>query len=574
MKKRILLCASYSSIEPLGIMHLGGLARDAGWECSYHLVKRHDFSDFFQVVKDFEPDIVGFNVYTGNHLQLKEAFVRLKREHPGIMTIVGGPHPTYFPTEAIEFSDYVIMSEGFNSLRLILSGEASPGIMSPKILESFPQPDRKGFYKNYPEHRDSPIKSVITMTGCPYTCTYCYNSSEVKDIKMAPDSKFSFGEGFKGRLFPQNIRSVKDVVLEGQQIIENYPTEMVYIIDDVHGMDVKNWLPEFSQEWKEKVSLPYHAQMRWEMTAHSSGEKRLDLLREAGCFGLTLAIEAANPIIREEVLSRAMKDETMFGGMRLLMSKGFKVRTEQITGLPYGATSEPTPVNLEADLELVKLNVELKEKTGGPTMAWASTFAPYKGTKLGAYCERFGHYNGDNSDVPDTFFDRSVLSFPKEWVGESLQPTDQDVWMGQCELERYREQNAELRRIFNFVTLIPQGHILAEKYLKSDEPFSYERLGGEIMDHLFSLTSDEDGMRLVHKLEALEDNIWHRNLNPDMEKDLQNLVAYFAVLPQEELAIDRIIDYTEKDGASRLTPQIFSDGIRHHLYDNVLYKQA
>jgi len=54
--KRILLGASYSAIEPLGLLHLAGLARDEGWEPKIHLVKNHNFTDFFQIVKDFKPD--------------------------------------------------------------------------------------------------------------------------------------------------------------------------------------------------------------------------------------------------------------------------------------------------------------------------------------------------------------------------------------------------------------------------------------------------------------------------------------------------------------------------------------
>ena len=50
MKKRILFGASYSIIEPLGLLHLGGLARDEGWDRKYTLGKDHDFSRFFEDV--------------------------------------------------------------------------------------------------------------------------------------------------------------------------------------------------------------------------------------------------------------------------------------------------------------------------------------------------------------------------------------------------------------------------------------------------------------------------------------------------------------------------------------------
>ena len=573
MKKRVLFGASHSPIEPLGLLHLGGLARDLGWDRDYHLVKNHNFETLFDHVEDFKPDVVGFNVYTGNHLQLAEAFKRLKQDYPGVATVVGGPHATYFPSESIEYADFVIMSEGFGALKKVLNQEATPGIYARGETETFPAPDRTTFYTASPEHADSRIKSIITMTGCPYHCTYCYNSSTPSDINISPDllDKLTQSIGTGGRLFPHNIRTVDSVIQEGMEIQELWPnTEVIYFQDDVHGFDTKHWMPEFAKRWSEEVGAPYHAQMRWEMT---KDERRLDLLKKAGCFGLTLAIEAANPIIRKEVLDRAMSEELMFEGMESLVDRGFKVRTEQITGLPYGATSIETPMNLDADLELVELNVRLKEQTGGPTMSWGSTFAPYSGTKLGSYTQTFGHYEHlDNHDVPDTFFDKSVLRFPKEWVGQNLaiMKHDPNVWLPPNELETYRDQNAELRRHFNFFCLVPEGHKLAKEYLENKSPFSYERLGEQTEKHLQSLSiTNSEAREMLGRIDELKLDLNSREDIDSSRKDFQNLAPYFASLPRSEKAIDRVVLYS--NGGLGLDSTSLSTAIRHHLYDKVLY---
>ena len=590
-KKRILFGASYSVIEPLGILHLGGLARDLGWERNYHLVKDHNYEDFFEKIKDFKPNIVGFNIYTGNHLQLFQAYDRLKKDFPNIITAIGGPHATYFPSEAEKHADYVVMSEGFNALRKILRGEAEKGILPMKKQESFPHPDRKTFYNIYKEHAKSHIKSFITMTGCPYKCTYCYNSSEPDDIhapkaiieqiklSMLPvlsDSESECSSKTKklgyGRLFPFNVRTVDDVVAETREIAENWPTKVLYSQDDVHGFDVKEWLPEFAKKYPNEVGIPYHANMRWEMT---KDKQRLDLLKEAGCFGLSLAIEAADSIIRKEVLHRAMPEELMFEGMRYLKENDFKIRTEQITGLPYGATTKPTKINLEADLEIVELNVKLRKEFKGPDIAWGSILAPYKGTKLGAYCEEYGYYVGDNSNVLDSFFERSVLRFPKEWIGPRLKEikNDSGVWLKEDNLEEYRDRNAELRRIFNFVTLVPEGHKLAESYINSDR-YSYENLGKETEQHLIKLSSTNEEAREIlaniNKIKRFISNI-NSGLENNFKEELYELAPYFAVLPESELAIKRIIKYSNEENNKNLDSKLLSTAIRHHLYDNVLY---
>jgi len=579
-KKRILFGASYSAIEPLGLLHLAGLARDEGWERTFHLVKNHNFNEFFERVEEFKPDVVGFNVYTGNHIQLAEAFKKLKKDYPNISTIVGGPHPTYFPEESKKFGDYVVMSEGFGALKKILRGEAKMGILPMESKEEFPHPDRKTFYSEYPEHGKSKIKSIITMTGCPYTCTYCYNSSTPEDLKggISPELAEQLAKkmGIGGRLFPNNVRSVESIVKEGIEISENWPTKLLYVQDDVHGLNTKGWLQDFAFRWPKEVGLPYHAQMRWEMTANDDGKRRLDLIQKAGCFGLTLAIEAADPIIRKEVLSRAMPENLMYDGMKDIIGRGLKVRTEQITGLPYGATTERTAMNLEADLQLVELNVDLRKKTGGPNMAWASTLAPYKRTKLGSYCEEKGHYSGDNSDVPDTFFDKSVLKFPKEWVGPRLEQLkfSPSIWLDSGDLERYRDQNAELRRIFNFVTLVPEGHKLARNYLTSEEPFSYERLGRETEEHLLllSMSQNQDAAEMLANISSIRKFASNGKVPKEFKKSVNNLAPYFASIPKPELAIERAISYAQKkENNYELTPNILSTAIRHHLYDEVLY---
>jgi len=573
-KNRVLLAASYSVIEPLGLLHLAGLARDLNWERKIHLVPDHDFESFFRKVKDFKPDIVGFNVYTGNHLQVFDAFKKLKKDYPDIITVVGGPHPTYFPAESAENADYVVMSEGFGSFRKILKGHVKKGILAMGTVEPFPRPDRKTFYDDYPEHARSKIKSVISMTGCPFKCTYCYNSSTPDDIHLpaAIAQKVGKAIGMGGRLFPHNVRNIDAILIEGRELCEAWPTEVIYFQDDVFGFDDREdgFLAMLAKRWPEEVGIPFHAQMRWEMT---KSNKRLDRIRKAGGFGLTMAIESSNPLIRKEVLSRAMQDELVFEGMKKVVDYGFKVRTEQITGLPYGATSEETPVNLEADLDLLKYNVELKEKTGGPTMGWASILAPYRGTKLYGYCEKYGHYKGNNNDVPDSFFERSVLKFPKEWVGLELEnlKNDPKIWLSPEKLEHYRNQNTELRNKFNFFVEVPKGHLLARNYLtRQDNSYSYEKLGLETQRHLQSMASyDKKASISISNMNELIDLVPTMTSNPEEQGILNELAPYFGCLPKGKLAAKRFLKYGREK--NKFSPSVLSNATRHHLYDEVLY---
>ena len=163
-----------------------------------------------------------------------------------------------------------------------------------------------------------------------------------------------------------------------------------------------------------------------------------------------------------------MDEELIFRVLSHLNGLGYKVRTEQMLGLPCGATTEPTEINLDADLKTLELNARLREQTGLPTLAWASIFAPYPGTKLGDYCRKHGFYSGDNTDIPETFFEQSVLRFPRQWVGPRLSAEREEFWLSPEGQEQYREKLTSLRQVFQIAATLQNGHILARNFL--DQP--------------------------------------------------------------------------------------------------------
>jgi anaerobic magnesium-protoporphyrin IX monomethyl ester cyclase len=565
-QKKILFGAAYSAIEPLGLLHLGGLARDMGYEREYCLVKNEDYSEFHEKIRQFRPGFVGFNVYTGSHKKLYVYLEKLKKDFPDVKIILGGPHPSYFPHEASMHSDYVVVSEGFTGLKAILRGDFKKGVYPPaKEPHVFPFPDRKKFYETHKQHRDSPIKSIITMTGCPFRCTYCYNSSNIKDISSGLPDSFVNEIGQKrlgGRLFAWNSRTVDAVIAEAKELKENYQTKMIYFQDDVFGMKTE-WLEEFSERWPKEIGIRWHAQMRWEMTHGEAGKARLDLCKKGGCCGLTLAIEAADPNIRAEVLDRKMPEEIIFEGMKNSVDRGFKVRTEQITGLPYGATNVPTKINLDADLEILELNVRLKKATGGPHLSWASTFVPYARTRLGMYSVDYGFYEnpeGENWDIKDTFFEKSVLRFLKKYTGPSLKArkNEKNLWLQGEELETYRKQNAELRRHFNVFAYLHDGHIFAKKYITSND-YSFETLGKTVRE--WNNTDMKQESKFCEKIDKMDSS-------QEIKKAIKELAPYFLSVPGEISFAERFINYAKKKG---LTMNALSDSARHHLYDHVLY---
>jgi hypothetical protein len=588
MKPRLLLGSAYSAIEPLGLLYLAGLARGLGWETHIRLVHNNDFCEFDAAVRDVRPDVVGYTIYTGNHRHLYRYFDRLKRERPPIRRVIGGPHATYFPDAAAPHADYVVVSEGFNSLRRILTGVASPGVLYPARLEPFPLPERRQFYADYPAHRANAIKSIISMTGCPYSCSYCYNSSRIEDtagrtLSAELRSELRAVLGRTERLFPRNERGVDAVLQEMRDCVELAPdTQLFYWQDDIVGANM-GFLREFAQRYD--LGVPSHGQMRFEMvdSHRAGGRERIEVLRRIGFTGLTLAIESADYTLRKEVLDREMPDRLMFDAMQSLNRYGFRVRTEQITGLPTGATTVPTPINLDADLQLLALNLQLRRSTekrgadgrlhngGLPNLSWASTLVPYLGTEMGAYCIRNGFVTEETAENPeDGFHERAVLRYVREWVGPSLAHHQrEDVWLSPGDLERYKDQNAQLRHsfhIFAWLSGIPGAERFVERHLHGGD-FSVRGLNRELCAFLRS-GSDPESRWLARRLDAFEHcGVAAITRDPVARDRLLRISGYCALLPGDGRELARRYLRHAREDSMRLLSAI----TRKYLFDHELY---
>ncbi len=391
---RILLVQKFSIIEPLGLMVIGNTMKNHGHQVKYFLYKGNKIEFDFDVKKDF--DLVGFSVYTGNHIEVYECCKYLKEI--GIKTAIGGPHATFFYEESKKYADLVFRGESVISFPVLDDKTIYPMVDPNGLI-----PDREGFYRDSPIHKENRIKNIMTSFGCPFTCTYCYN--------------FIYKQLYPN--FKVRLRSVDSVVEEASKL----DADLIFFQDDFFGYD-KSWLKEFNDKWNKR---PYHAQMRIEMMDY----EKIQLLSESGCKSVTIAIEAYSEEYRATVLNRKMKNDVIYHNCKKILESGMGLRTEQMLGLPN--------TTLEDELNLLRMNCEIN-----PTIAWTSIFQPYRGTKLGEYCVAHNLYQGNNEDVSESFFKESVLNYPEERKQEII----------------------KLQKIFAMCSHIPNGWEYAEQIVK------------------------------------------------------------------------------------------------------------
>lgn len=405
----ILLVQKFSIIEPLGLMILGKAMMDKGHKVTYHLYKSPDLR-YLTIDFDLKQfDIVGFSTYTGNHVEVFKCCDYLRKI--GVKTAIGGPHATFFHKECKNHADYVFRGESVLSFPKMDDTKTYPLVKPNELI-----PDRVEFYKQSPKHRDNRIKNIMTSFGCPFTCSYCYNSS-YRELY----------EKLKVRL-----RTVDSVVEEGKSL----DCELIFFQDDFFGYN-KKWLREFVEKWPK---IPYHAQMRIE----TMDDEKIELLKESGCVSITIAIETYSEDYRANVLNRRMNNQTIIDNCKKILDMGMGLRTEQMLGLPN--------TTLEDELNLLKMNCEIK-----PTIAWSSIFQPYRGTALGEYCVTNNLYEGDNTDVEESFFKTTVLKYTPE----------------------RKKEIEDLQKIFATCAHIPEGWKYAEQIIKYGND--------NLKEHLYSL---------------------------------------------------------------------------------------
>ena len=245
-------------------MYLSACLKRSGHEADCFIAAEE--KDLIKAVGDYAPDIIGFTVISGMHRWCIETGRKLKAEDN--LIVFGGPHPTFFP-EVIheEGVDIICVGEGeravveladrfpdmeeiskTRNLHVRIKGSVVRNEVRELVgdLDDLPFPDREVFYK-YRALRVNSRKTVITSRGCPYSCTFCFNSSYRRLYAN------------KGKYV--RSRSTDNVVDEILEIRQRYPMESVFFQDDTFILH-RDWLLGFLKDYNRRVSLPFTCLVR------------------------------------------------------------------------------------------------------------------------------------------------------------------------------------------------------------------------------------------------------------------------------------------------------------------------
>lgn len=391
--------------EPQGILLISSVLKRAGHQVSLVVATEQDP---LQAALRLRPDVVGYTVYTGPHTWYLELNRRIRAQLPGVFSIFGGPHPTFFP-EMIEREgvDGICIGEGeYATLNLMnalerngdgvrlpdpsianwwfhLNGEVVRNPLRPLLtgeeLDQLPFSDRTLLYAAHEQSRRTKIKPFITGRGCPYDCAFCFNKA------------YSDLYGGHGRRYRR--RSPDNVLRELHEVTAQHDVRFVLFMDDTFILQDR-WLREFMARYKAEIGLPFWCQVR----ANLVTDEKVALFRDAGCVSVSFGLEAGNDRLRNAVLQRNMSREEILGAAETLRRHGIPFMTNNMLGLPTGT--------LENDFETLALNVQCR-----PAYANVFLFQPYPKTALGEWAYEHGWMMGSFDDLSGSVSDDTVIRF-------------------------------------------------------------------------------------------------------------------------------------------------------------------
>ena len=384
--------------EPIGALYVAGCLEQAGHVCRFVGTRGNEV---LEEVARFEPDVVAFGATTGLHRYYLGLAAAIKARFPNVLTLMGGPHATYYPEvvktpgidvvcrgegedAAVELCDAIANRADFTRIRdLWVKHEGRVFANEPRELrrdlDSIPFPPRRLLYEYDDSLRDRPLKSFTTNRGCPFPCSYCFNPSLVDH----------YGSSWK----KVRIRSPENVVREISEVREQGPLQVIGFRESIFVYSTQ-WLREFGEIYKREIGLPYYCHVRGDMMT----DEMVELLRWSGCHTVNLGIETANEKLANDVLKRHIKMDKLIAGVKRLKKAGIVVFADNIVGIPSGT--------LEDDLATLDLNIELDVDYAAATLC-----TPYPGTGIAKFAEENGYFDGDYDAIEQSYYTTSVVKF-------------------------------------------------------------------------------------------------------------------------------------------------------------------
>jgi radical SAM superfamily enzyme YgiQ (UPF0313 family) len=334
------------------------------------------------------PDHVGLSATTISIDNAARIAARLKVLVPHASITVGGPHVSAVPERTLETFpgfDYGVVGEGERSYFHLLDrldARADPrdvaGLVfrdgdgvraNPRApyldgeeLDRLPEPAWDlvpdfplHFQPNVFNYRASPVASVVTSRGCPFSCTFCDRSTS----------------GRRGRFHGV------DYVVAMCRRLEGLGVRHILFYDDLFTVKMAR-VVELCERF-----LSEGFRFTWSCNSHPNllDAPTLALMKRAGCWQIAYGIESGSQRVLD-VVKHEVRIPRMLETLRLTRAAGIRVK---------GLLMMAHPTEDEASLEETVAFL----RTAPLDLAQVTKFTPYPGTPCYATVRAHGAFDED-----------------------------------------------------------------------------------------------------------------------------------------------------------------------------------
>lgn len=269
-----------------------------------------EMTDPLNDIAEYKPDYLCFSPLTAFYPQAKHIERKL-RPVIKFISIYGGHHATNCGEQ---IGDITVIGSvhdmDIKNLGLQMMGPTKP--------ENLKSPARGEYFQDIPRFKNRYRKVMLSVTGCPWTCTYCSSSS--------PVTKKLYG---KTSCHLQR-RNIDDIISEAK-FIKDCTQEIEWVDDDVFFGD-QDWLKAFYKKWIDEIGLPMYVSTT-SVSALKASPVLLKLMSKVVNV-VGLGVQAVNPESLK-LLGRGWDNEAQIkAAYDYLTSFGLKVNLQCIIGLP------------------------------------------------------------------------------------------------------------------------------------------------------------------------------------------------------------------------------------------------
>ena len=341
--KRVLLInppgteqGGYSN-PPLGLLYLAGTLQKGGFEVRVVDGCVEGADALAAALAEFRPDMAGITCLTPERKKSLAAVRQVKEFDAGIVTVLGGVHPTIMHDQLMRnysFVDFAVLGEGERAF-LEIARETPPAGIAGIVYRSGGEV-LKTAVRVHEQSLDNipfPAWSLVDLKKYPARGTGTENGV---DLAVEPRVSVIFSRGCSGHCDFCSTwwiwrgwrrRSAANMADEIELLYREFGIRHFCFADDSMTVDREGVLAFCDEIIYRRMKIAFHATTRTDCV----DAEMLARMKAAGCYNIAFGIETASP----ELLAKMGKENTVAASERaitLCRQAGIKVTAMIIAG--------------------------------------------------------------------------------------------------------------------------------------------------------------------------------------------------------------------------------------------------